>query len=271
MSERPQSLSPEEIAAYRRDGYLVPRYRLEPARVLQLRAALDQLLADNPGVRPEQLISAHIRRGPENIVGNDTFFDFACDSAILDMVEQIIGPDIILWGCQMFCKPAGEGRPVPWHQDARYWPIRPPATVSVWVAIDDSTPENGCLRVVPGSHTGRGAYRHRTDNSPELALDLVIEDGEIDLSTARNVVLSAGQMSLHDVYLVHGSNANRSPRRRAGLALRYMPTTSHFDREMYPPRTLANGLVVNYRDRPIWLLRGVDRSGRNDVTVGREG
>ena len=270
MSAPSNNLTPEEIATYRRDGLVIPRYRLGPDRVAQLEGALDRLLADNPGVRPEQLISVHIRRGPENIVGNEAFFDLACDPAILDLVEQLIGPDIILWGCQVFCKPASDGREVPWHQDGRYWPIRPPATVTVWVAIDDSTPENGCLRIIPGSHTGRGAYRHRTDVRPDLALDLVIVDGEVDLATARDVVLSAGQMSLHDVYLVHGSNPNRSMRRRAGVALRYMPATSHFDREMYPPRKLPNGLVVNYRDRPIWLLRGIDRSGRNDLTIGHE-
>jgi hypothetical protein len=233
-----------------------------------LRAALDQLVADNPSIRPEQLISAHISRGnTENVIGQDGFMQLARTPAILDMAEQLIGPDIVLWGCQVFCKPAGDGREVPWHQDGRYWPIRPMATVTAWVAIDDSTSENGCMRFLPGSHKTGRSYRHRTDDRPDLALDLTIDD-DLDFSTARDVALHAGQLSLHDVFLVHGSNANRSAKRRAGVAIRYMPASSQFDRAMYEPRTLPNGLRVDYRNRPLWLLRGHDRSGHNDFAIG---
>lgn len=75
-------------------------------------------------------------------------------------------------------------------------------------------------------------------------------------------------MSLHDVYLIHGSNPNRSPRRRAGLAIRYMPATSLFDRSR--TADASAGYVVDFSNRPIWLVRGKDRTGRNDFAAGHE-
>jgi ectoine hydroxylase-related dioxygenase (phytanoyl-CoA dioxygenase family) len=261
------SLGVGERQVYRDDGLVVPAYRLPAAQLAMLRDALDRLIADNPGVRPEQLISAHIARGGgERVKGSDVFLEFAHDRAILDLVECVIGGDIILWGCQVFCKPAGDGMEVPWHQDGRYWPIRPLATCTVWVALDASTPENGCMRYVPGSHSGH-IYRHRHDDRADLALDLVLEDDAIDASAGRDVVLQAGQMSMHDVFLVHGSAPNRSAQRRAGLAIRYMPSTSHFDRAIVPRTQHATGHVVSFAQRPLWLVRGVDRGG-NDFTVG---
>ena len=266
----PPLLSPAQVTAYRRDGLAIPHYRVPPDQLATLRAALDALLAANTHVRPEQLISAHVSRGGgEKTRGQDAFLEFAHDKHILDMVQQLIGGDLILWGWQMFCKPAGDGYEVPWHQDGRYWPIRPLATCTVWVALDRSGPENGCMRYIPGSHRNGHVYRHRRDTRPDLALDLVLEDGEADMATARDVVLEPGMMSLHDVYLVHGSNPNRSGLRRAGLALRFMPATSHFDRSLYPPATSANGLTVDFANRPLWLVRGQDRTGRNDFAIGK--
>jgi len=266
-SEAAATLSASELATYRRDGLVIPSHRLPAQQLAALRAALDRLIADNPTIRPENLISAHVARGGgERVKGSDALLAFAHDAAILDLVSAIIGPDIILWGCQVFCKPAGDGMEVPWHQDGRYWPIRPLSTCTVWVALDDSTTENGCMRLVPGSHDGR-VYRHRQDTRPDLALDLVLDDEQIDTDMARDVVLEAGQMSMHDVFLVHGSQPNRSTRRRAGLALRYMPASSLFDRTLYPRKELATGHVVSFADRPLWLVRGSDRAG-NDFTIG---
>ncbi len=261
-------LSANEVAAYRRDGYVIPRWRLSAAKLSVLRAALDRLIADNPEIRPEQLISAHLKAGPERTRGSQAFLDFARDPALLDVIEQAIGPDIILWGCQVFCKPPKDGMEVPMHQDGRYWPIRPLATCTAWVALDDSRPENGCMRVVPGSHRNGHVYSHRKDTRPDLALDLVLEDGQVKMEEARDLVLEAGQLSLHDVYMVHGSNPNRSAKRRAGVAFRYMPASSLFDRALYKPQTRADGHVVDFTNRPIFLVRGKDRAG-NDLAAGR--
>ena len=264
------ALSAEEIARYQRDGVLIPEYRLPAAQLATLRAALDKVLADNPDVRPEQLVSAHVDgTNQEGVRGHSAFLEIARDPDLLDLVAQVIGEDIVLWGCHIFCKPGGDGLEVPWHQDGHYWPIRPLATCTLWLALDDSRVENGCLRVIPGSHRGEILHAHLRDDREGLALNRAIEPGLMDEAEALDVELEAGQFSLHDVHLIHGSNPNRSDRRRAGVAIRYMPATSHFDRELFKPGA-QSGLHVDFSSRPLWLLRGVDRSGRNDFTIGHE-
>ncbi|MEQ8354865.1 MAG: phytanoyl-CoA dioxygenase family protein [Kiloniellaceae bacterium] len=266
-------LSAQEVAAYQRDGILIPNYRLPAAQLAGLRAALDAVIAANPSVRPEQLVSAHIahndERGAneEGVRGHSAFLEIARDPDLLDLVAQVIGEDIVLWGCHIFCKPGGDGREVPWHQDGHYWPIRPLANCTLWLALDDSRVENGCLRVIPGSHRGNTLHPHLREERPGLALNQTIDPALMDEAEALDVELEAGQFSLHDVHLIHGSNPNRSPKRRAGVAIRYMPATSHFDRGIFEVGA-QSGLHVDFATRPLWLLRGVDRSGRNDFTIG---
>ncbi len=263
-------LTESEVAQYREAGYVVPEFRLSPDHVARLSEALDRVIAANPDRRPEQLVSVHISgRNSEGVVGDDEFMAVCEDKAILDIVEQLIGPDIVLWGCQAFCKPPGDGMEVPWHQDGNYWPIRPLATCTLWIAIDDSLIENGCLRVIPGSHRSRSLTPHFKEERDDVVLNQRVVDGEFDESTAVDVELEAGQMSFHDVFLIHGSNANRSTRRRAGLAIRYMPATSLFDRNSSSDGTSA-GYAVYFSNRPIWLLRGEDKSGQNDFVVGHQ-
>ena len=97
-------LSPAEIDGYREDGYVIPEFRLPPGRVSKLRGALDRVIAANPDKRPEQLVSIHIDgKNAEGVCGDSEFLTVSRDPAILDMVEQCIGPDIVLWGCQAFC------------------------------------------------------------------------------------------------------------------------------------------------------------------------
>lgn len=261
-------LSSAEVAAYRRDGIVVPRRALPAEQLARLRAALEQLLADNPEVRPEKLVSAHLEQSAEGVKGNRALLQVARHPAVLDAVQQLIGPDLILWGCQVFCKPGGDGLEVPWHQDGQYWPIRPLATCTVWIAIDASTTENGCLRVIPGSHRHHRLRRHHRSARRDVVLDQELDAGAFDPDAARDVELQPGQMSLHDVYLIHGSHANSSPHRRAGLALRYMPATSHFDRALLQPGASTSTYLVDFSQRPIWLVRGVDRTGKNDFRIG---
>ncbi|MCE2910018.1 MAG: phytanoyl-CoA dioxygenase family protein, partial [Burkholderiaceae bacterium] len=123
-------LTPAEIAHYEREGYVVPGWRLPAARVEGMRAALEELLRRNPGVRPEKLVSAHLESGPgdggdngEGVRGVRDFLELAMDRDIVDLVADVIGEHVILWGCHVFCKPAAEGYETPWHQDGHYWPI----------------------------------------------------------------------------------------------------------------------------------------------------
>ena len=261
-------LSNSEVAHYHEHGYVVPEFRLSSDRVTHLRNALDRVIAANPDRRPEQLVSVHMAgKNSEGVTGDYEFMAVCQDESILNIVEQLIGPDIVLWGCQAFCKPPGDGMEVPWHQDGHYWPIKPLATCTLWIAIDDSLIENGCLRVIPGSHRSRRLTTHRKEHRDDLVLNQRVEVGEFDEGAAVDVELEAGQMSLHDVYMIHGSSPNRSSSRRAGLAIRYMPGTSLFDRESNRDGTDA-GYAVYFSNRRIWLLRGEDRTGKNDFVIG---
>ncbi|OED39959.1 phytanoyl-CoA dioxygenase [Chromatiales bacterium (ex Bugula neritina AB1)] len=262
------ALSEAEKARYYKEGYVVPDYRLPEAQVASLRDTVNYLIEANPGVRPEQLVNAHLASpSAEGVRGAAELLELAKEPEILDLVEDVIGQDIILWGCQLFCKPAGDGMEVPWHQDGQYWPIRPLATCTVWIAIDDSLVSNGCLRVVPGSHSDQQLHSHYTDDRERLTLTQAIEPQHLDEEAFADVELRAGQMSLHDVYLVHGSNVNTSVNRRAGLAIRYMPASSEFNRDLIEPSD-KSGYKVDFSRRPLWLLRGQDSSGKNDFSIG---
>ena len=261
-------LSTEEIAHYRREGWVVPRHRLAPARVSEMVQALERLLADNPGVRPEKLVSAHIEGdNGEGVRGSRAFLDLARDPEIVELVSGVLGEDVILWGCHVFCKPAVEGYETPWHQDGHYWPIRPLANCTVWVALEPSTVENGCLRVIPRSHAEKRLHEHLHEERTDLTLNQRMAEGTFDEAAAVDIELEPGQMSLHDVYMIHGARANTSGRRRTGVALRYMPSTSVFERDLRPADG-KTGVPVNFARRPLWLVRGVDRSGRNDFSIG---
>jgi hypothetical protein len=261
-------LSEEEILTYHAEGLVIPKYRLPGDLFAELRDDSERLIRDNSEIRPEKLISAHLEKRPgrvEGLRGGGCILRYANHSDILDLVEQLIGPDIILWGTQMFAKPGGGGMEVPWHQDGHYWPIRPLATVTVWIAIDDSTTENGCMRYIPGSHKS-GVLSHHLDERREVALNQAIQSDLFDEAAAKDDVLMAGQVSLHDVFLIHGSRANRSSKRRAGLALRYMPSTSHFNRGI--PAYQTEGLAADFANRPLFLVRGVNRNPQNDLEIG---
>jgi len=266
------AVSPNQIQArvdldsYRRDGLVVAPVTVPPDLLERMRGSLDRLLENSADIAPESLICPHIRNGvrhPE--VEARAWFEYVTQPFILDLVEQVIGPDIVLWGSQVFCKPAHTGREIPWHQDGEYWPIRPLATCSVWIALDDATPENGCMRYIPGSHAAGSLYPHHDAARPDRVLGLEVDARAFDAKAAQDDVLKAGQFSLHDVFLIHGSEPNRSTRRRAGFVIRYMPATSLFERRIGDTQTQA-GVAFSLSRRPIWLVRGSDRAGNDFVT-----
>ena len=122
------------------------------------------------------------------------------------------------------------------------------------------------MRFIPGSHSGSAVFRHRASARNDIVLNPEVEPALFDESAARDDVLEAGQFSLHDVYLIHGSNANRSPKRRAAFVIRYMPATSTFERHTGDTHRQAD-VSFSMSKRPIWLLRGPERGG-NDFSVG---
>ncbi len=261
-------LTRDEVERYQSEGWVVPQYALPQQHVQHMVGALETLLEQNPGVRPEKLVSAHVAGdNGEGVRGVSDFLDLARNPELVELVSGVIGQDVILWGCHVFCKPAGEGYETPWHQDGHYWPIRPLANCTVWVALEDSTVVNGCLRVIPGSHRAKQLHEHLHEDRNDLTLNQRMAAGSFDEAAAVDIELRAGQMSLHDVYMIHGAKANTSRHRRTGVALRYMPATSVFERNLRPVDG-KSGVPVDFAQRPLWLLSGVDRSGRNDFEVG---
>jgi hypothetical protein len=268
MSTRARTTARNDLAAtFARDGFVVPDFRLPADLLRDMQEALGRLIEENPNVRPEHLV-LRWGGGEHRLPTHQRFLDYVRTPAILDLVEQILGPDIICWGAHVFCKPARTGLVIPWHQDGQYWPIRPLASCTVWIALDDSTMENGCLRIVRGSHSRKTIYHHRLDERPDQALEQRIDDADLDEFEVVDVELEAGHMSIHDVYAVHGSHANVSDRRRAGFTIRYMPATSLYDRSI-KMKGAARGLRQDMSRRPIYLVRGRDRAG-NDFQCGQD-
>ena len=254
------ALSESQIAQYHRDGIIIPPWGLDAPTVSSLRDKLDQFLLD------QKITDANFV--PDIIERDASWLDYATRPEILDAVAQLIGPDIIVWGSALFCKAGRGGKATPWHQDGHYWPIRPLSTVTVWIAIDDVNCENSCLRVIPGSHAARQSFEHDTDNSDAIVLNQVIRSEHLQSAEPRDIELPPGCFSIHDVYLIHGANPNNSGKRRAGMVFRYMPATSVFDRELARQQVRDMG-VLDLSRRALYLVRGTDRSGRNDVHTHR--
>ena len=251
-------LTAQEIRRYETDGHVVPaRFRLGDDVLDDIREIHARLLAKHPEFADYC---------PAVLAFDTGFLDIARIPAILDMVEQLIGPDFALWNSSFFAKPARVGTRTPWHQDGEYWPIRPLTTCSVWIAVDPATRENGCLRVIPGSHRRRELGSHDFNGADGLSLPLEIREDEFDEATARDLVLDTGQVSLHDVYLIHGSEPNHSEKPRRGMTLRYMPTTSVYRRDLADSQRTG---PLAMSERTLYLMRGADRSGANDFRIRR--
>ncbi|MCH2201651.1 MAG: phytanoyl-CoA dioxygenase family protein [Fuerstiella sp.] len=249
-------LTESQIKQYRQEGYVTPDFRLPEDVLEQIRQAHDRLIKRHPEF--SDYCSA--------LLAYDTWYlTVARIPEILDMVAQVIGDDIALWNSSFFAKPARIGTRTPWHQDGEYWPIEPLATCTVWIAVDASTRQNGCLRVIPGSHREQRLAQHVSNSAEGLALSLELDESEFNEDDAEDIVLEPGQVSLHDVYLYHGSEPNESDRPRRGMTLRYMPTTSVYVHDR-PTRYVGEGRL-SMSQRTVYLMRGIDQSGQNDFLV----
>ena len=254
-----------EVETYHRDGWVIPAgFRLDETELAELRQALDQVMTDNPDIMPDRLMNVHLNGGkPYGISGSKAFHDLAHDQRILDLAESVMGPDLVLLFSHMFCKPGKSARTVPWHQDGPFWPVKPLASVTVWVALDKVEVANGAMKVIPGSHNG-AFHNHEMLDDPNSTLNRTLSADDVDEAKAAYIELEPGQVSLHDIGLIHGSAANTSGHRRAGLALRYMPSTSHVYRVM-------PGSAAGWEDMPIEVVRGQNRHEGNDYSLGNFG
>lgn len=265
-------LTEAEIEQYRQDGLVIPAgYRISETIMQRIDSLYQQLLddnRDNPDFSADFILGPHLdANGTYGIKGDPQWLEFARIPDILDMVEQLIGGDFILWGMTIFGKPAKVGKATPWHQDGDYYPIEPLETLTVWISLDGSTPAQGCMRYIPGSHKNHQIYSHHFEHRDDYTLAQVIDDDQVDLTQACDIELERGQISLHDVYLVHASGPNLSDNRRMGLVLRIMPASSFYNHNSGKIKEDA-GSPHGYSNRALFLLRGEDRHGGNDFSRG---
>jgi len=204
------------VERYQRDGFHFPVPVLTPAEALGLRRRLEAVEAEHGGA-----LRGEIRHKPHLLF--TWLADLVRHPAILDAVEDVLGPNLLAWSTSFFIKEARDPAYVSWHQDATYWGLSAPDVLTAWVAFTDATVENGAMRMVPGSHAEQ--LEHRDTFAPHNLLSRGQEIA-VDVDEARGVdiLLRAGEMSLHHVRMVHGSPANRSDDRRIGFAIRYIPT-----------------------------------------------
>ncbi len=236
-NESPRSLSHDQIAEFNVRGFVsgIPIFPEGEMRVIRARfdKLLEKVLAG--GADSYSISSAHLRYGDA--------YDLLTDKRIVACVSDLLGENVVGWGCHYFCKMPRDGKRVSWHQDATYWPLTPTKTVTVWLAIDDADTANACMRFVPGSHL-RGPLRFEVDDADATTVLNQKVTGIEQYGEPFDNVLRAGAISLHSDLLLHGSEANESDRRRCGLTLRYCAA----DVRAYLDWNLK-GVVVAGRDR----------------------
>ena len=228
------ALSPEAIVFYEEHGYYAPIRVLSSQRAAALCGKLEAYEARQASVEGGLRNKSHLLF---------TWLDeLIRDDNILDAVESVLGPNILCWGSSFFIKDARSRAFVSWHQDSTYWGLDPADIVTAWVAISESVLENGAMRVIPGTHKTEQLEHHDTfgeNNLLSRGQEIAVEVNEGD---ARSLVLQPGEMSLHHVRLVHGSEPNPSGRRRIGFAIRYLPTSVRQTAGMTDAATLVRGV-----------------------------
>lgn len=237
------------IARYRQDGYITPLTACSAAQAEIWR----QQVVRCCGEAERPLSDAGIRQ-PSTRVKPYLLFPWAAEvvrhPAILDAVEDLIGPDILVFHTTLWWKPAGTEGFVPWHQDATYFGLAPHEHVTAWLAVTPSTEESGCVTILPGSHR-HGQLPHADRKDPRVMLSRGQSvAAPVEERAAVPIPLRPGEFSLHDTLVLHASAPNRSAHDRIGLGISYIPTRV---RHIGPTRLSAT------------LVRGEDRFGHFDL------
>ena len=237
-------MSQRNVQTYADEGFLTQVDLFSESEIGHFRACFDEL--ETREGREKCQIGLQARHLDEEFI-----WQMSTDSRVIDVIQELMGEDIMLLSTHFFCKyPDPEAKKfVAWHQDVTYWGLDPAEAHTAWVAIDDSDTENGCMRVIPGSHKN-GIVTHGESEGGEnlLSVNQEIPDELVDTSQAFDLELKAGQLSIHDGQLYHASNPNTSDRRRCGLTLRYIaPHVKQIE---------LNSLGTRY---PTILIRGEDR------------
>ena len=238
----PKKLSRAQVEAYRTEGYLCPIPGIGRDDAARYRACLEAFEAER-GTTLGQMPGA--MRAKTHLLFT-WMAELVRHAAILDAVEDLIGPDILLFHLTCWLKEPGDGAVVPWHQDATYFALKPFEHVTAWVGLTDSTIENGCVHVLPGSHDA-GQQTHVQDTVENNLLSRGQSlPADYDTSNAVALTMTAGEFSLHHTHLIHRSEPNRTAERRIGIGISYVPARV---RHLGPQRLSAS------------LVRGQDRFG----------
>lgn len=234
-------LTMEQVQDYRKDGYALYKKQLfSPEKFTELKQIFEEQLAEKGNKLSDELDTPHFR--------DERLLNFLMSDEVLDLVEPIIGPNIGLWSSHFICKDPYTGRATPWHEDSAYWQGRLDRfdkIVTVWLAIDRSWKENGCMRVIPGTHDNGFSDYEDVDGKVNTFSTQI---KGVDESQAVYFELEPGECSLHDSRIIHGAQPNTSPYRRCGYTMRYFSTEAKVIPENNP----------GFR---IWLARGKDIAG----------
>ncbi|MDA1013036.1 MAG: phytanoyl-CoA dioxygenase family protein [Planctomycetota bacterium] len=235
------SLTSAQIEQYQRTGVLTGIRIDTEAEAADLRKEFDRL--EQEAGREFVQIKLFDRHFEQRFI-----WDIASHPRILDCVEALYGPDILLLATHVFCKYGPNEKFVAWHQDLTYWGLEPLEEVTAWYAIDDSHRENGCMQVIPRRHHNQLLDHGKSDRPGNLlSVNQETRVSEEDAASAIDCVLNAGEISLHEGTTVHGSLPNRTISRRCGVTVRYIP--AHV-------RPLADGPIgTEMKWQPI-LMRG---------------
>ena len=240
----PKQLTPEQLEAYRRDGYIAVEDLVSPSEVEELGRRLREYT--HGGRSPGEIriqVEPRVERGElevdhpgdgirkvGNLVQEDNLFRaLGLHKNIVGILEQILGPDIKIFRNDLLMKPPGVGSQKGWHQDSPYWPIKPMALCSCWFTLDDATPDNGCLAVLRGWHK-KGPLPH-----VKVTDDFVIQDEYRDSSDSVLAPVRAGGGVFFHSLLPHYTAPNRSNQWRRATALSYMSAKSQYTKEGESP------------------------------------
>ena len=244
------NLISSQVTNYKLNGYTIFKNVIDNHLLQEASEHVSWLIKKNPDLRPEQL--------HHHLITDDPFWvRLISDVRLLNIVEAFIGQNIALYASHYICKPPCDGLPVLWHQDGSYWPLEPMEVVSLWLAIDDSVIENGCMRLIPGTQNMKLQKLEKITERPNV-LNSQINPDLIDESKAVDIILKSGDVSVHNPNIIHGSSANVSKMRRCGLTIRYIPTTTRIkhDEEKFRSAFLLRGNAIEginqYNDWPIY-------------------
>ena len=236
-------MTQDAAQTYAKEGFLTRVNLFGASEIDHYRACFDEL-EEREG-REKCQIGLQARHLDEEFI-----WQMATDPRIVDAMQEVMGDDIMLLSTHFFCKyPDPEAKKfVAWHQDVTYWGLQPPEAHTAWVAVDDSDPENGCMRVIPGSHkNGIATHGESAQEGNLLSINQEIPDEYVDKSNVVQLELKAGQISIHHGQTYHASNPNTSNRRRCGLVARFSPP--------HVRQTVLNSLGRHW---PVVLVRGED-------------